>query len=117
MVHQARGSREEGMDEKEGTIRSHSRTASDGEAASDGIQEENCTELALVKVSLNLPLDLFRAVAAVADRRNVTKTEVIRRAVSMEVFFEEVREAEHGHLELFTRRQGLLQQVVFPWLQ
>jgi len=116
MMHRAHGSREERMDEKEGIVRTGSRTESDGSAAPD-FQEENGAELGLVKVSLNLPLDLFRAVAAVADRRKVTKTEVIRRAVSMEVFFEEVREAEHGHLELFTRRQGLLQQVVFPWLQ
>jgi len=115
MIHRAHGSREERMDEKEGTVHVGSTTESDG-AVSD-IQEENCAELGLVKVSLNLPLDLFKAVAAVADRRKVTKTEVVRRAVSMEVFFEEVREAEHGHLELFTRRQGMLQQVVFPWLQ
>jgi hypothetical protein len=71
----------------------------------------------LVKVSLNLSQDLFKSVVAVAERRRITKTEVIRRALSMEIYFEEVREAEKGQLELFVRRQGIVQQVVFPWLQ
>lgn len=79
--------------------------------------EEEPSDLALVKISLNLSHDLLQAVASVAERRKVTKTEVIRRAVSMEVFFEEVRESEQGHLEIFIRRQGLMQQIVFPWLQ
>lgn len=93
----------------------HEERAESRSASADTTEE--LAGLPLVKISLNLSQDLFKSIAAVAERRRVTKTEVIRRAVSMEVFFEEARDAERGQLELFMRRQGLLQQIVFPWLQ
>lgn len=69
----------------------------------------------LVKLSLNLSADLFDGVERAAAQRRVTKTEVMRRAISVHLFLEEVRAAEGGKLELFVRRQGMMQQVVFPW--
>lgn len=73
------------------------------------------TAQGLIKLSLNLSSDLFDGVERAALQRRVTKTEVMRRAISVHLFLEEVRSAEGGRLELFVKRQGMLQQVVFPW--
>jgi len=77
--------------------------------------EEEDLESSLVKLSLNLSRDLFEGVAADAARRRVTKTEVMRRALSVHLFLEEIQAQEGGKIEVFVRRQGTLQQVVFPW--
>jgi hypothetical protein len=69
----------------------------------------------LVKLSLNLSPDLIDGISRIASARRVTKTEVMRRAASVLLFLEEVRAAEGGKLELFVKRQGIPQQVVFPW--
>ena len=70
----------------------------------------------LVKISLNLPEDVYAAVRQVAERRNVTQTEVIRRAISIEKFLEDLREESGGTLELQVRVKGKLRQIFFPWL-
>jgi hypothetical protein len=71
----------------------------------------------LVKVSLNLPIEVYEQVAAEAAARRVTKTEVMRRALTVHLFLAGVRAEEGGKLDLFVRRpsQATLQQVVFPW--
>ena len=45
-------------------------------------------EKKVVKITTNLPVAVFRAMAILAHKRNVSMTEVIRQAISSEFFLE-----------------------------
>ena len=51
-------------------------------------QTEDETEL--VKVSLNLPRSVMRKVAHLAEKNGLNKTTVIRRAIDLEAFLDDV---------------------------
>ena len=70
--------------------------------------------MGVVKISVNLPEDAVAAVNDIAARRHITKTEVLRRGISLEKFLEDER--DKGAFTLLVDRGGKTQQIVFPWL-
>lgn len=71
---------------------------------------------ALVKISVNLPEEVYTAIRDLAARRGVTQTEILRRAISIEKFLEDLRDQGNGQVELIVQAAGKTRQVVFPWL-
>jgi len=64
-----------------------------------------------VKVSLNLPADVVSIVKELANVRSTTMTEVFRRAIGNEKFFNDA--VKDGGKVLVEDRRGKLKQVVF----
>ena len=64
-----------------------------------------------VKVSLNLPADVVDIVKELAEVRSTTMTEVFRRAIGNEKFFNDA--VKDGGKVLVEDRRGKLKQVVF----
>lgn len=67
----------------------------------------------LVKVSMNLPPDDVKTIDEIARRDHITKTDVVRRAISVERFIQELK-AENARLAVY-RPDGTVERVVFPW--
>jgi predicted transcriptional regulator len=64
-----------------------------------------------VKVSLNLSADVVNIVKELAEERSTTMTEVFRRAIGNEKFFDDA--VKDGGKVLVEDRRGKLKQVVF----
>jgi len=64
----------------------------------------------VVKVTVNLPKDLVEAVKALAAKRQVTLTEVIRNAIGTETFLADA--ADQGSKILIEDKKKRIQQIV-----
>lgn len=67
----------------------------------------------MVKVSMNLPMSEAAVVAEMAQDRHITKTDVVRRAIALEQFVEDVL-AKNGKI-LIEREDGTVERVLLPW--
>jgi hypothetical protein len=72
-------------------------------------REEDDSEL--VKVSLNLPRSVLRKVEALAQKTGFNKTTVIRRAIDLEAFLDDVRSRD-GKILVKEKGDGL-KEVIF----
>ena len=73
------------------------------------------TRRPLVRVDMNLPTEVVEAVKAIAGERQISNTEVIRRAISILKFLEDQR-ADGQELRLLLENGGHLERIVFPWM-
>jgi hypothetical protein len=65
----------------------------------------------LVKVSLNLPRSVLRKVEALAEKTGFNKTTVIRRAIDLEAFLDELRSRD-GKI-LVKEKGDDLKEIIF----
>ena len=65
----------------------------------------------LKKVSINLPSDILDAIRKIAEHRNLTMTDAIRRAIATESYIED--EIENGGTILVKKPDGTYKEVVF----
>jgi|RifCSP16_2_1023846.scaffolds.fasta_scaffold185011_2 predicted DNA-binding protein len=65
----------------------------------------------LVKVSLNLPRSVLRKVEALAQKTGFNKTTVIRRAIDIEAFLDEVRSRDGKFL--VKEKGDELKEIIF----
>jgi hypothetical protein len=77
------------------------RSVSNGTAATDNEP---------VKVTLNLPRSVVRKVEAMALKRGLNKTTIIRRAIELEEFFQEITD---GDGKVLVKQGKDLKEVIF----
>ena len=65
----------------------------------------------LQKVSIDLPSDTLDAIRKIAEHRNLTMTDAIRRAITTESYIED--EIENGGTILVKKPDGTYKEVVF----
>jgi len=65
----------------------------------------------LQKVSIDLPSDTLDAIRKIAEHRNLTMTDAIRRAIATESYIED--EIENGGTILVKKPDGTYKEVVF----
>lgn len=65
----------------------------------------------VIKMSVNLPTDDVKVLRALAKKRSVTMTEVLRQAIGTEKFIDTVNEDE-GKI-LIEDKEGRVRQLVF----
>lgn len=75
------------------------------------MEEQRVPEL--VKVSMNLPPEDVEAIDEIARQKHITKTDVVRRGITMERFIEDLR-SEKAKL-LVERPDGTIERVLLPW--
>jgi predicted transcriptional regulator len=78
-------------------------------------REEDSMETAqaqkrIVKLSANLPGDVADALVELADRRNTSKTEILRHAISLEKWLQD--ELDRGSRFLL-EQNGKLREIIF----
>jgi hypothetical protein len=68
-------------------------------------------------VRIPMHREIVGAIAAIAERRGITRTEVNRQAHSLNILIEEVFAEDPESFALAVRRHdGTWQTLVFPWL-
>lgn len=65
----------------------------------------------VIKMSMNLPADAVKVLRALAKKRRLTMTDVLRQAIGTEKFIDDVNEAE-GKV-LVEDKRGHVRQLVF----
>lgn len=65
----------------------------------------------MIKMSVNLPVDVVKVLRALAEKRNITMTEVLRQAIGTVKFIEEINE-QKGKI-LVEDKKGRIRQLVF----
>lgn len=67
----------------------------------------------ITKVTVNLPEKVWGAVERRAGEEGVTRTEILKRAISLENFVHETRQA--GGSLVIERPDGTIERMVFPY--
>lgn len=67
----------------------------------------------VARVTVNLPVKVWQEVERMAKEKVTTRTEILRRAISTEVFRDEVE--RQGNLFLIERPDGSLERVRFGY--
>lgn len=64
-----------------------------------------------VKITANLPISIAEAMKTLADKDGVSMTEILRRAVAREKFFNDA--IEKGHTIILKDKDGKMKEVFF----
>lgn len=76
-------------------------------------QSETAPEATIARVTVNLPAKVWKALEAAAELDGITRTEALRRAISVDIF---IREAVKGGSRILVEScSGKTEVIVFPY--
>ena len=86
---------------------------SEQSSASNENGNEKGNGRALVRVSMNLRPEAAKAAEEIAEKRNITKTDVVQRGIALEKVLEDINERK-GAL-IVELPDGTRERILIPW--
>ena len=71
------------------------------------------SEAPVARVTVNLPLKVWEAVEEVARKDGITRTEALRRAISVDLYLRE--QVDQGSYIIVEKPDGTRERIVFPY--
>jgi hypothetical protein len=71
------------------------------------------SDATVARVTVNLPVKVWDALEAAAKADGITRTEALRRAISVDLYFRQ--QVENGSVIVVERPDGSSERVVFPY--